>query len=75
MNATLQQMGPPPSFAADLSEMMTGWDKIHAAVKAQFPSASQELHFQMTSSTFRAALGWGAPVKPQQTSMAPWAKE
>jgi hypothetical protein len=65
-----------PKFAQDLVTMMSCWDKVHAVVKEQFPKASPELQFHMTSSTFRAALGWGSPKpKPAAQPFAAWAKE
>jgi hypothetical protein len=45
------------TFAQDLQEMMSAWNTIMAAAKAEFPSATEEELFQLASSAMRHSLG------------------
>jgi hypothetical protein len=45
------------SAAADIKEMMDGWNKIEAAAKEQFPNAGPEEIFAVTSGAMNHALG------------------
>ncbi|UOF80938.1 hypothetical protein [Caudoviricetes sp.] len=45
------------TIAQDLKEMMNGWNKIEAAARKQFPNASAEEIYQITSGAMKQALG------------------
>lgn len=45
------------TLAADLAEMMAGWNKIEAAAKAQFPNATKEELYEITKGAMNHALG------------------
>ncbi len=48
------------TFAADIAELMADWNKIEAAAKSQFPNASAEELFQITSGAINHAIFKGA---------------
>jgi len=43
--------------AQDIQEMMNGWNKIEAAARAQFPSATDDELFQLASGAMKNAMG------------------
>jgi len=43
--------------AQDLQEMMNGWNKIMAAARREFPTATEENLFQIASGAMKNALG------------------
>ena len=45
------------TFAQDLQEMMSGWSKIVAAARQQFPAASEEEIYQIAKGAMRHTLG------------------
>ena len=49
--------GDRATLAADLAEMMAGWNKIESAAKAQFPNATKEELYEITKSAMNHALG------------------
>jgi hypothetical protein len=44
------------TFTQDLQEMMSGWNKIVAAARVQFPAASDEELYQIAKSAMNHAL-------------------
>lgn len=44
------------TFAQDLAEMMAAWNKIMAAARAQFPTASEEELFAITKDAMNHSL-------------------
>lgn len=45
------------TFAQDLQEMMSGWNKIMAAAREQFPDASEEKLYQIAKGAMQHTLG------------------
>lgn len=48
-----------PTFASDLSEMMTAWSRIEAAARNKFPDASPEELFEICCGAMNYALDPG----------------
>jgi len=46
-------------IAADIAELMAGWNKIEAAAKAQFPKASKEELYEICKGAMNHALRGG----------------
>lgn len=45
------------TFAEDLKDMMSGWNKIMVAAKAQFPKATEEELYEIAKGAMNHALG------------------
>jgi len=43
--------------ASDIGEMMAGWNKIQDAARQQFPNASEQEIYRITSGAMNHALG------------------
>jgi hypothetical protein len=45
-------------LAADIAELMRGWNTIEAAAKAQFPNASKAELYEICKGAMNKTLGW-----------------
>ena len=48
-----------PTFASDLKEMMTAWDKVMAAAKMTFPDATPDERYHIVSRVMARNLKLG----------------
>lgn len=49
------------TFAADLLEMMNNWDRLVAAARKSFPSATEEEVYQLAKQTMNQKLRLNLP--------------
>jgi hypothetical protein len=57
MNNTTTKATSAATVASDVREMMAAWDKIKAAAVAQYPGATDEQIYALTSGAMKHALG------------------
>ena len=49
------------TLKSDMAEMMNGWNEIEASAKKQFPKATKEELFKITSDAMNHVLGIKSP--------------